>query len=159
MEDTKLDIEDKNAVIQVLDNFKALIGNIPKVESQLKSDEIRLNNEQQDLLHEIELSNLNAVKLTQIATRLRKLRKDRRKVKDKLEYIRTLRSFTDKYNNNFKTYVDIANVKKQLEILEKEQSTRIYKPRVLKDLKVSEKFANTKDAKILEEDKADDTNI
>ena len=129
------------------------------MESQLKSDEIRLNNEQQDLLHEIELSNLNAVELTQVATRLRKLRKDRRIVKDKLEYIRTLRTFTDKYNNNFKTYVDITNVKKQLEILEKEHATRIYKPRVLKDLKVSEKFANTKDAKILEEDKADDTNI
>ena len=67
--------------------------------------------------------------------------------------------FTDKYNNNLKTYVDITNVKKQLEILEKEQSTRIYKPRVLNDLKVSEKFKNTKDANILEEEKTDDTNI
>lgn len=159
MEDTKLNIEDKNAVIQVLDNFKTLIGNTPKIESQLKLEEVRLNNEQQDLLHEIELSNLNAVELTQIAKRLRKLRKDRRLVKDKLEYVRTLRMFTDKYNNNLKTYVDITNVKKQLEILEKEQSTRIYKPRVLKDLKVSEKFENTKDANILEEEKTDDTNI
>lgn len=152
MEETKLDIEDKNAVIQVLDDFKSLIGNIAKVESVLKAEETKMNNEQQDLLHEIELSELNAAELIKIASRLRKLRKERRKVKDKLEYIRTLRTFTDKYNNNFKTYVDIANIKKQLEILNKEQATRIYRPRVLDDLKISEKFRNTKEAKVMDDE-------
>ena len=152
MEETKLDIEDKNAVIQVLDDFKSLIGNIAKVESVLKAEETKMNNEQQDLLHEIELSELNAAELIKIASRLRKLRKERRKVKDKLEYIRTLRTFTDKYNNNFKTYVDIANIKKQLEILDKEQATRIYRPRVLDDLKIAEKFRNTKEAKVMDDE-------
>lgn len=156
MEETKLDIEDKNAVIQVLDDFKSLIGNIAKVESVLKAEETKFNNEQQDLLHEIELSELNAAELIKIASRLRKLRKERRKVKDKLEYIRTLRTFTDKYNNNFKTYVDIANIKKQLEILDKEQSTRIYRPRVLDDLKIAEKFRNTKDAKVIQDEEANE---
>lgn len=156
MEDTKLDIEDKNAVIQLLDDFKSLIGNIAKVESVLKAEETKMNNEQQDLLHEIELSELNAAELIKIASRLRKLRKERRKVKDKLEYIRTLRTFTDKYNNNFKTYVDITNIKKQLETLEKEQATRIYRPRVLDDLKIAEKFRNTKEPKVIQDEEANE---
>lgn len=156
MEDTKLDIEDKNAVIQLLDDFKSLIGNIAKVESVLKAEETKMNNKQQDLLHEIELSELNAAELIKIASRLRKLRKERRKVKDKLEYIRTLRTFTDKYNNNFKTYVDITNIKKQLETLEKEQATRIYRPRVLDDLKIAEKFRNTKEPKVIQDEEANE---
>ena len=52
-----------------------------------------------DLLHELELGNLNAVELTKVTVTLRDVLKERRKYKDELAKVMTLKGFTDKYNN------------------------------------------------------------
>ena len=63
---------------------------IERTNSDLKN-ELRIKElEQDDLLHEIELSKLNAFELSKVAVRLRDVRHERRGIKDKLEFISTL---------------------------------------------------------------------
>lgn len=109
---------------------------IEKTNSDLKN-ELRIKElEQDDLLHEIELSKLNAFELSKVAVRLRNVRQERRVIKDKLEFISTLKGFADKYNNKLITG-DIAQLLKNIRKLKDNWETRIYKTRVLEDLKIS----------------------
>ena len=107
---------------------------IERTNSDLKN-ELRIKElEQDDLLHEIELSKL--FELSKVAVRLRNVRQERRVIKDKLEFISTLKGFADKYNNKLITG-DIAQLLKNIRNLKENWETRIYKTRVLEDLKIS----------------------
>lgn len=109
---------------------------IERTNSDLKN-ELRIKElEQDDLLHEIELSKLNAFELSKVAVRLRNVRQERRVIKDKLEFLSTLKGFADKYNNKLITG-DIAQLLKNIRMLKENWDTRIYKTRVLEDLKIS----------------------
>ena len=109
---------------------------IERTNSDLKN-ELRIKElEQDDLLHEIELSKLNAFELSKVAVRLRNVRQERSVIKDKLEFISTLKGFADKYNNKLITG-DIAQLLKNIRMLKENWDTRIYKTRVLEDLKIS----------------------
>lgn len=109
---------------------------IERTNSDLKN-ELRIKElEQDDLLHEIELSKLNAFELSKVAVRLRNVRQERRVIKDKLEFISTLKGFADKYNNKLITG-DIAQLLKNIRNLKENWEARIYKTRVLEDLKIS----------------------
>ena len=109
---------------------------IERTNSDLKN-ELRIKElEQDDLLHEIELSKLNAFELSKVAVRLRNVRQERKVIKDKLEFISTLKGFADKYNNKLITG-DIAQLLKNIRKLKDNWETRIYKTRVLEDLKIS----------------------
>lgn len=109
---------------------------IERTNSDLKN-ELRVKElEQDDLLYEIELSKLNAFELSKVAVRLRDVRQERRVIKDKLEFISTLKGFSDKYNNKLITG-DIAQLLKNIRMLKENWDTRIYKTRVLEDLKIS----------------------
>lgn len=94
--------------------------------------------EQQDLLHELELNNLNAVEITKVAIDLKKVRKERRIIKNDIERVKAIKSFTDKYNNKF-IVNEIKTLIKELYKLQKRQNNRQYEPRVLKDRKIGEK--------------------
>ena len=107
---------------------------IERTNSDLKN-ELRIKElEQDDLLQE--LSKLNAFELSKVAVRLRNVRQERRVIKDKLEFISTLKGFADKYNNKLITG-DIAQLLKNIRNLKENWETRIYKTRVLEDLKIS----------------------
>jgi len=90
-----------------------------------------------DLLHELELGNLNAVELTKVTVTLRDVLKERRKYKDELAKVMTLKGFTDKYNNKL-IVGDIIQVLKNLRTLEKNQKERKYTPRIINNLKCAE---------------------
>lgn len=92
--------------------------------------------ERDDLLHEIELSKLNAIEIVAVYKKLEKVLQERRVIKDKLEFISTLKGFADKYNNKLITG-DIAQLLKNIRKLKDNWETRIYKTRVLEDLKIS----------------------
>lgn len=79
---------------------------------------------------------MNAFELTKVATRLQKTRKERREIKDKLEFIATIKGFSDKYTNKLITG-DLINLLKNIRRLRENWDTRIYKTRVLEDLKIS----------------------
>ena len=94
--------------------------------------------EQQDLLHKLELNNLNAVEITRVAVDLKKVRKERRIIKNDIERIKLIKNFTDKYNNKF-IGNEIKVLIKELYKLQKRQENRKYEPRILKNLEIGEK--------------------
>lgn len=109
-------------------------------------DELKINLENQireteyirnDLLHELELANLNAVEMSKVSKTLKEVLKERRKYKDELDKIMILKGFTDKYNNKL-IVGDIINVLKNLKTLEKNKQNRTYTPRRITNLKCAE---------------------
>lgn len=122
---------------EFLIKMKNFFENIDKLKVDLEQEIRRVELERNDLLHELELGNLNAVELTKVAVTLRDILKERRKYKDELAKVMTLKGFTDKYNNKLITG-DIIQVLKNLKTLKKHNQERIYTPRVIKDLKCTE---------------------
>lgn len=103
------------------------------LEEQIKEREYARN----DLLHELELANLNAVEMTKVAKALKEVLKERRALKDELTKVMTLKGFTDKYNNKL-IVGDIIVVLKNLRTLKQNNETRIYTPRRITNLKCTE---------------------
>ena len=114
--------------------MKNFFENINELEKDLKKQIKETELVRDDLLHELELAKLNAVEMTRVAKMLRDILKERRKYKDELAKVITLKGFTDKYNNKLITG-DIIQVLKNLKTLEKNNQNRIYKARKLEDLK------------------------
>lgn len=134
-------IDNIDEIEKFVEEMNYFFTNIEKVNSDLKNELRTKELEQDDLLHEIELSNLNAFELTKVAGRLKKTRKERRNIKDKLEFIATIKGFSDKYTNKLITG-DLINLLKNIRQLRKNWETRIYKTRVLEDLKISKMKEN-----------------
>ena len=83
-------LENTKKMIQEMQNFFIdLEKNKKQLEEELNKKEL----EQSDLLHEMELSRLNAIELMNTAKRLVKLRKERRVIKDTLEVLKTEKGF------------------------------------------------------------------
>lgn len=122
---------------EFLIKMKNFFENIDKLKVDLEKEISRVELERNDLLHELELGNLNAVELTKVAVVLRDVLKERRGYKDELAKVMTLKGFTDKYNNKLITG-DIIQVLKNLKTLEKNNKERTYTPRVIKKLKCTE---------------------
>ena len=129
-------IEDMEQSLELLNNINEFFMNMEDTEKRLSTELSNKEAERDDLLHEIELSKLNAFELTKVATRLQKTRKERREIKDKLEFIATIKGFSDKYTNKLITG-DLINLLKNIRQLRENWDTRIYKTRVLEDLKIS----------------------
>ena len=126
-------IDEVETFVKEMDYFFTYIERTNSdLKSKLKVKEL----EQDDLLHEIELSKLNAFELSKVAVRLRNVRQERRVIKDKLEFISTVKGFSDKYNNKLITG-DIMQLLKNISNLKENWKKRIYKTRVLEDLKIS----------------------
>ena len=132
-------IEEVEKFIKEMNYF---FTNIERTNSDLKNELRTKELEQDDLLHEIEISRLNAFELSKTAIRLRNTRRERRKIKDKLEFISTIKGFSDKYNNKLITG-DIIQLLKNIRTLKDNWNNRVYKTRVLEDLKISKMKQNT----------------
>jgi len=125
--------QEEEFLIQMKNFFENIDGLKVNLEEEIRIVELERN----DLLHELELGNLNAVEITKVAVALRDLLKERRKHKDELAKVMTLKGFTDKYNNKL-IIGDIIQVLKNLKTLEKNKESRKYTPRVIKNLKCVE---------------------
>ena len=115
--------------------------NIDKLKVDLEKEIKRTELERDDLLHEIELGNLNAVELTKVASVLKDVLKERRRYKDELDKVMTLKGFTDKYNNKLITG-DIIQVLKNLKTLKQNKENRKYRARIIKDMKCVDRSEN-----------------
>jgi len=129
--------KDKLTTEEFLINMKQFFEGIDKVKANLEQEINRVELERNDLLHELELAKLNAVEMSQVAKALRDVLRERRIYKDELAKVMTLKGFTDKYNNKL-IIGDIIQVLKNLRTLEKNNETRKYTPRVIKNLKCVE---------------------
>lgn len=123
---------------EILKIMKSFFEEVEAEHSNLLQELANKEAEQQDLLHELELNNLNAVEITKVAIDLKRVRKERRTIKNDIERVKLIKNFTDKYNNKFITN-EIKILIKELYKLQKRQNNRQYEPRILKNRKIGEK--------------------
>lgn len=123
---------------EFLIEMKNFFENIDKLkadlEEQVKETELARN----DLLHELELAKLNAIEMSRVAKALKEVLIERRKYKDELAKVMTLKGFTDKYNNKL-IIKDIILVLKNLKTLKNNNENRKYNARRVENLKCTEK--------------------
>lgn len=124
-------IEEMKILLADIENlFMNLDDYLKQIENKINVKEA----EQEDYLHELELAKLNGIEIMSVSKSLIKTRKERRILKDKLELLKTLKGYTDK----FITKGIVAETKQaisNIEMLKKKQETRTYKARVVKNLK------------------------
>lgn len=131
-------IENMQQTIELLKNIKDFFFNIDETEKRLNTELYNKEGERDDLLHEIELSKLNAIERMQTYSRLETVLKERRIIKDKIELINTIKPYTSKFITKgicAETDITIKNI----ETLKSNQESRQYTPRIIKDLKCAKK--------------------
>lgn len=131
-------IENMQQALDLLKNIKEFFYNIDETEKKLNTELYNKEGERDDLLHEIELSKLNAIERMQTYSRLETVLKERRTIKDKIELINTIKPYTSKFITKgicAETDITIKNI----ETLKSNQESRQYTPRVIKDLKCAKK--------------------
>lgn len=130
-------IEEAKILLLEIEN---LFENLDELKKNIENQICIKEAEQEDYLHELELSKLNGIEIMKNANLLIKTRKQRRVLKDKLELINTLKGFADKYITKG-IVADTRQAINNLETLKNNQDTRGYKPRIIKDLKCAKKEA------------------
>lgn len=111
---------------------------IERTNSDLKN-ELRIKElEQDDLLHEIELSKLNAIEIMSTYKKLETVLKERRCIKDKIDLINTIKPYASKFITKG-ICAETDTTIKNIETLKSNQENRQYTPRIIKDLKCAKK--------------------
>lgn len=127
-------IEDMEQSLELLKNINEFFNNIEETERKLKTDLYNKEGERDDLLHEIELSDLNIGERVSTYKKLRTVLQERRVIKDKIDLISTLKPYTNKFITKG-ICAETDTTIKNIENLKTHQETRQYTPRILKDLK------------------------
>lgn len=122
--------EAKETLEKMYDIMMSVIPEEKRLEKELQiQDDIT-----QDLLHEIELADLNAIERTRVYCQLRKNRKERRKIKDTLSFIGTLKGFHRRFVEKG-MLAETNQVIKNIDTHNENLKTREYKAKVLENLK------------------------
>ncbi len=99
---------------------------IDKRLKELSNKQSIADTKQDEILHYIENHNLSASQSCKLIKQLKKVRKERRLVKDEIDTIRSLKdTFVDKYKNKF-IEKDIMQALKNLKALENKQNNPKY---------------------------------
>lgn len=133
-----MEIENMQQTLDVLKNINYLFHNVEDTEKKLLNNLRDKEAERDDLLHEIELSKLNAIERMSVYSKLETVLKERRIIKDKINLINTIKPYANKFITKgicFETETTIKNI----EQLKRNQESRQYIPRILKDLKCAKK--------------------
>jgi hypothetical protein len=131
-------IENMQQTIDLLNNIKDFFYNIEEIEKKLNTELYNKEGERDDLLHEIELSDLNIGERASTYKKLKKVLQERRIIKDKIELINTIKPYTSKFITKGICAETDATIK-NIETLKSNQENRQYTPRVIKDLKCAKK--------------------
>ena len=124
----------KMFIEEMLDFFNSLSDE----EEHLNKELFRCNGIQDDLPHEIELADLNAIEIMKVAKDLKKNRLERRKIKNNLMLIGTLKLFNKRFVEKG-ILADATQLIKNIDMHEKALEERGYTPRVLDNLKCAKK--------------------
>ena len=130
-----MNLRNETEISKFINDLKYFFEN---VDTELKNVENEISNkelERDDMLHEIELGNLNAVELGIAASKLRKILQQRRLLKDQRDFIYCLKGFSNKFINKG-VIGDSSQLLLNIENLYKARNERKYTPRLLKDLKI-----------------------
>ena len=131
-------IEDMKETLDLLGNIKYFFLNLDETEKRLNTELYNKEGERDDLLHEIELSKLNAIERMQTYSRLETVLKERRNIKDKLDLINTIKPYASKFITKG-ICAETETTIKNIETLKSNQENRQYTPRIIKDLKCAKK--------------------
>lgn len=131
-------IENMQQTIDLLNNIKDFFYNIEEIEKKLITELHNKEGERDELLHEIELSDLNIGERASTYKKLKKVLQERRIIKDKIELINTIKPYTSKFITKGICAETDATIK-NIETLKSNQENRQYTPRVIKDLKCAKK--------------------
>jgi len=115
-----------------------LFMNLDEKKKEIENEICIKEAEQEDYLHELELSKLNGIEIMQVSKELIKVRRERRILKDKLELINTIKGYTDKYINKG-IIADTRQAISNIDTLKSNQDVREYTPRIIKNLKCAKK--------------------
>lgn len=109
------------SIEEILKLMLDMFQNTDKRLNELSKQQSEWDIKQDELLHYIEIHNLDAIKCCKIIKQLKYVRDERRKVKDEINIIRSLKdSLLDKYNNKF-IEKDLIMTLKNLKVLENKQ--------------------------------------
>lgn len=129
-----MEIDDIQQSLELLNNIKNFFYNIEEIEKKLNTDLYNKEGERDDLLHEIELSKLNAIEIVAVYKKLEKVLQERRIIKDKIDLVSTIKPYANKFIAKGICAETDATIK-NIETLKRNQENRQYTPRVLQDLK------------------------
>ena len=130
-----MNLRDEKETEKFLEELIYFFENIDKEMKRLDAELGDKELGRDDLLHEIELGNLNAIEMSMTSVRLRKLLQERRLLKDQREYISTLKGFSDKFITKGITG-ECKQLMENIRKLNMTRNERKYTPRILKDLKI-----------------------
>ena len=127
-------LEEADKAIEILKNTGTFFATIDDIEKMLNTQLTNKEAERDDLLHEIEISKLNAIEIMNVYKKLEKVLHERREIKDRMLLMGTLKGHSNKYiTEGILAYTRQAI--QNVETLKKNIETRKYTPRILKDLK------------------------
>lgn len=129
-----ISIEGKvNQIIDTVDKFARLIGEVEKDWTEIYEEIGKADLEIGDLLHEIELVDFGDERAIFLVNELKRVRRYRRMLKDYQEVIRILKDYLDKNKNlEINLFKKLACMKKQIAY----QENRFYRPRIRTDLEL-----------------------
>lgn len=111
---------------EILKYMLVLFQDIDKRLKELSSEQSIADIKQDEILHYIEIHNLSASQSCKLIKQLKKVRKERRIVKNEINTINCLKdTFVDKYKNKF-IEKDIMQALKNLKQLENKQNNPKY---------------------------------
>lgn len=111
---------------EILKYMLVFFQDIDKRLKELSNEQSIADTKQDEILHYIENHNLSASQSCKLIKQLKKVRKERRLVKDEIDTIRSLKdTFVDKYKNKF-IEKDIMQALKNLKALENKQNNPKY---------------------------------
>lgn len=131
-------IEDMQQSLELLNNINDFFMNMENTEKRLNTELSNKEAERDDLLHEIELSKLNAIEIMSVYKRLENVLHERRILKDKLDLVHTMKCYSNKFIEKG-ICAETNRTIKNIETLKNNQENRQYTPRILKDLKCAKK--------------------
>ncbi len=135
-----MQLDEIEEVKELLINIEDLFTNLENLKKYLEGQILINEARQDDYLHELELAKLNGIEIMKVSNALIKNRRARRKLKNKLEVVNTLKGYTDKYITKG-IVADTKQAIRNINNLKSNQETREYTPRVVKDLKCAKKKA------------------
>lgn len=146
-------------VEEILKMMKQFFENVDKELKELSLELKQKEQEQQDILHYIENNNLNAGGYSRTGKLLKKVRQERREIKNNIDRINQIKTFTDKYNKKL-IVGDIVQTLKELNIMTKKQQNPVYirRTNIIENLEEREKGEDiNKDTITMQEQKEQST--
>lgn len=134
-----MDLTVEELLRQMLNFFQ----NVDKELRKAREDEKIINQKQQDVLHYIEGVNLNAGGYAKVGKLLKRIRQERRVIKNSIERLELIQNFTVKFNNRM-IQGDIIQLMKGLSTIEKRQNEPKYECRtnILEELEAKDEQSN-----------------